>query len=144
MTGHDRRDALVAWMRLLADRLQSVRVLCTDWSRAVNTHYGTHGGGICAVFFDPPYKGYENLYADRCVATDVESWCRDHSGDNQVRIVLAGHIGDYDLPGWRVVPWSRRAGGRGPGYAGSMKTMDSEALWLSPGCLDTSRQLELL
>lgn len=38
--------------------------------------------------------------------------------------------GDYDLPGWDVMAWSRRRT-----TYGSTKTKDAECVWFSPGCL---------
>ena len=49
-----------------------------------------------------------------------------------MRIVLCGHVGDYDdvLRGWEVVRWSR---GKMTYNGGG--TADKEAMYLSPACL---------
>jgi hypothetical protein len=47
-----------------------------------------------------------------------------------LRIALCGHRGDYNLPDWNIVEWSR---GRLT-YAGS-KTTDKECVWYSPACI---------
>ena len=80
--------------------------------------------------FDPPYVAYESLYADGSsepVAKAVEQWCRDN--ETTARIAICGHAGDYDLPGWEVMPWERKRltyGGAG--------TKDAECIWFSPTC----------
>jgi len=116
------------WFLYLANRLEKVRVIHGDWSRCLNHHYG---GEATAIFFDPPYKGFESLYhkdaQKKLVAEDVENWCRDNSGG--IKISLCGHAGDYDLPGWDVFLWSRKS----PTYGGT-KTTDQEAIWFSPSC----------
>lgn len=119
------------WIGELAQRLERVRVIHGDWSRCLNSHYGGDGPGT-AIFFDPPYLAYERLYGtgQKLVAQSVAEWC---AGRPQLRIALAGHVGDYDLPGWRVVQWERKR----LTYAGG-GTKASEALWFSPACVDDS------
>ena len=113
------------WLHKLADRLERVRVSHGDWSRCLNNHFG---GEDTAVFLDPPYRAYEKLYgAATPVADAVEAWARDHA---DLRVAICGHLGDYDLPGWDAVQWSR---GRLT-YGGS-KTTDQECIWYSPACL---------
>ena len=117
------------WLHQLANRLERVRVVHGDWTRCLNNHFG---GADTALFLDPPYRSYERLYgAATPVADAVEAWAR---GNADLRIALCGHKGDYDLPGWDVVEWSR---GRLT-YAGS-KTTDLECVWYSPTCLPRVR-----
>ena len=117
-------DAGRGWLLSLAARLERVRVIHADWSRCMNHHYGD---ADTAIFFDPPYKGFESLYPGaKAVAEGVESWCMDNAA---LRIAICGHVGDYDLPGWDLYQWSR---GRHT-YSGS-KTTDNEAIWFSPAC----------
>ena len=125
------RAALV-WMHELAERLGRVRVIHGSWDRCLNHHFG---GDDTAIFFDPPYKAYEKLYGVATpVAADVEVWCREHA---HLRIALCGHVGDYDLPGWDAVSWSRWR----PTYGGG-KTTDQECIWYSPACAP-KRQVDL-
>lgn len=113
------------WLHQLADRLERVRIVHGDWTRCLNNHFG---GADTAVFLDPPYRSYERLYGNATpVADAVEAWARENA---DLRIALCGHRGDYDLPGWDVVEWSR---GRLT-YSGG-KTTDEEAVWYSPACL---------
>jgi hypothetical protein len=113
------------WLHRLADRLERVRVVHGDWSRCLNSHFG---GADTAVFLDPPYRAYEQLYGKAApVADEVEAWARDNAG---LRIALCGHAGDYDLPGWDAVEWSR-----GRLTYGGGKTTDRECIWYSPACL---------
>jgi len=112
------------WLRQLADRLERVRVVHGDWSRCLNHHYGKTD---TAIFFDPPYKGYEKVYGVSVpVAVAVEDWAREHP---DLRIALCGHAGDYALPGWELMPWSRRR----LTYGGS-GTTEQEVVWFSPAC----------
>lgn len=115
------------WFKSLAARLERVRVIHGDWSRCLNHHYG---GTETAIFFDPPYRGFEALYhkeaSQKLIADDVADWCREHA---EIRIALCGHAGDYELPGWTIFRWSR---GRLT-YGGS-NTTEEEAIWFSPVC----------
>jgi hypothetical protein len=119
----------------LAARLGRVRVVHGNWDRCLNSHYG---GKKTAVFLDPPYCGYEKLYGDSApVADEVASWARDNAG---LRVAICGHVGDYDLPGWDAVQWSRGAST----YAGK-KTTDLECIWFSPACIkpEPARQVDM-
>ena len=122
------------WLGALSTRLARVRLIHGSWDRCVNTLYGDMNGGA-AIFFDPPYKAFESLYSDgRGVAYEVEAWCRDNVR-GRLRVALCGHVGDYDLPGWMVMPWSR-----GRLTYGSGKTTDAEAIWFSPACLNPAQR----
>lgn len=113
------------WLRELAARMERVRVVHGAWNRCLNSHYG---GKDTAVFLDPPYKAFEKLYGVSVpVAAECEAWARDNA---ELRVILCGHRGDYDLPGWIEHPWER---GRLT-YNGG-KTTAEECLWLSPACL---------
>jgi hypothetical protein len=114
------------WFAHLASRLERVRIVHGDWTRTLNHHYG---GNETAVFLDPPYRAFERLYhADAAVpvADEVAAWAAEHA---HLRVALCGHRGDYDLPGWEVVEWSRA----GNTYGGT-GTKDEEAIWFSPPC----------
>ena len=122
------------WIAAMSARLARVRLIHGSWDRCVNTHYGNHLDGVAAMFFDPPYKRFEALYSDgHGVAHDVESWCRDNVR-GRMRVALCGHVGDYDLPGWSMVQWTRQR----PCY-GSSETRDLDAVWFSPACLNPSQ-----
>ena len=113
------------WLQALADRLARVRVVHGDWTRCLNHHYGA---SETAIFFDPPYLAFEKLYSDGSapVAAEVAAWSREHQ---HLRIALCGHRGDYDMPGWSVLDWSR-----GRLTYGGDKTTDAECIWFSPAC----------
>ena len=117
------------WLHELADRLERVRIVHGNWARCLNNHYGDSD---TALFLDPPYRAYERLYGVASpVADAVEVWARDNAC---LRIALCGHAGDYDLPGWDAVPWSR---GRLT-YSGK-KTTEQECIWFSPACLSPKK-----
>ena len=118
------------WLRQLANRLERVRVVHGDWSRCLNHHYGKTD---TAIFFDPPYKRYEALYGVRVpVASAVEDWAREHP---DLRIALCGHAGDYELPGWEMMLWSR-----GRLTYGGASTTEQEVVWFSPACHAADRR----
>jgi hypothetical protein len=113
------------WLHKLAGRLERVRVVHGEWNRCLNSHYG---GNDTAVFLDPPYRAFEDLYGVATpVADAVAEWARDNA---HLRIALCGHANDYDLPGWDAFQWSRGALTYGGG-----KTTDEECIWFSPACL---------
>jgi DNA adenine methylase len=123
------RTAMV-WLHKLAGRLERVRVVHGNWDRCLNNHFG---GDDTAVFLDPPYRAYERFYGTSApVADAVEKWARENA---QLRIALCGHKGDYDLPDWEAVKWSRGK----LTYSGS-KTTDAECVWYSPPCAKVLRQ----
>ena len=118
------------WLHKLADRLERVRVVHGDWTRCLYNHFG---GDDTAVFLDPPYRSYEKLYGESTpVADAVEAWARENAN---LRIALCGHRGDYDLPGWDAVDWSR-----GRLTYGGKQTADKECVWYSPACLPAETQ----
>lgn len=128
------------WFRHLSARLERVRVCHGDWTRCLYSHYGDNNGGT-AYFFDPPYLKFEGLYqsgADVPVARVVEDWCRENAAGH--KIALCGFVGDYDLPGWEVMPWDR-----GSTTYGSTKTAAAECIWFSPDCIhpDAEQQTDM-
>jgi len=121
------------WLRQIADRIERVRVVHGEWDRCLNNHFG---GSETAIFLDPPYRSYEKLYGNvEAIADEVAAWALDNE---HLRIALCGHKGDYDMPGWDVVGWSR---GRLT-YSGK-KTTDQECVWYSPSCLARGGQTSL-
>jgi DNA adenine methylase len=121
------------WLRQIAARLERVRIVHGDWSRCLNSCFG---GNDTALFLDPPYRAYESVYGKAAaVADDVAKWAGENAN---LRIALCGHAGDYDLPGWSVVKWSR-----GSSTYGGSKTADKECVWYSPACLDPTLRGDL-
>jgi hypothetical protein len=119
-------EAAMGWLSKLANRMERVRIVHGDWKRCLNSRYG---GNNTAVFLDPPYVGFGEVYGtgERTVAQDVAEWCKENAG---LRVALCGHVGDYELPGWELFQWDRP----GNTYSGS-GTKDKEAIWFSPTCL---------
>lgn len=114
-----------AWLEALSARMARVRVICGSWDRCLNHHYG---GDDTAVFLDPPYRGYEAPYGDMACDLDaLVAWCIENQ---HLKVALCGHAGDYDLPGWGQVAWSRRRKTFGGGGS-----TDREVIWFSPACL---------
>ena len=111
-----------AWLRRIADRMERVRIVHGEWDRCLNNHFG---GDDTAVFLDPPYRSYEKLYggATKKVADAVEQWARENAN---LRVAICGHAGDYDLPGWEVVEWSRGK----LTYSGGTRPIQSQTLYI--------------
>ena len=132
-------DAALAILTEISKRLSRVVVVHGDWERSVNLHYGTNQGGTAGVFLDPPYgrDSDAKLYGCDPVLGRVVEWCRENAAAN-VRIVLACHVGESDLPGWAEVKWSRCAASYG-----STKTQHDEVLMCSPACLTAPGQLDM-
>ena len=123
------------WLRQLASRMERVRVVHGSWDRCLNSHYG---GNETAVFLDPPYRAYEKTYGvSSPVADECAEWAREHQA---LRVILCGHRGDYDMPGWTTHEWARSRA-----TFGGSTTKAKECLWVSPGCLPIEdRQLSML
>lgn len=112
------------WLNKLSKRLERVRIVHGEWDRCLNKHYG---GEKTAVFLDPPYISFEKLYGiDEPSAKKAEKWAKENEN---IKIAICGHVGDYDLPGWAQMPWSR-----GRLTYGGLKTSDKECVWFSPSC----------
>lgn len=135
-------EGLLAWLHALAERLRTVRVCCGDWSRVMgpSVTFGPHG--TTGVFLDPPY-GHDlrdaGLYAcDHDVTREVGEWCKENGKNPQLRIVLAGYEGEYDLPGWRVEMWKANGGMGSQGGGRGRENSAKERLWISPFCMSVS------
>jgi len=130
----NRRDVILA----LAARLRNATVLCGDWTRCFQRSQFT-GRQTIGIFLDPPYAhstGRDTgcYRSEKAENPDVERFCRELGGRAGTRIVLAGYDGEYRLPGWGVLAWSRPRT-----YAfqlpGSARRETRERLWLSPHCI---------
>ena len=141
-----RNDGIYAWMRALCARLRYVRVTCGDWTRVLGPSV-TWKHGLTGVVLDPPYSHSEratDLYAvEADIAPAVQAWCLANGDNPLLRIVLCGYDGEYELPGWRVVPWRATAGYSGQNLDRDNQNQERERLWCSPACLDGPGQLTL-
>ena len=138
------------WLRALSARLRPVRVASGDWQRVVTgavLHMSSQPNtAVCGVYFDPPYFEGRMDYAaggtGSALSADVRGWCESHGDDKRLRVVLSGYAGEHDAlesRGWRVVEWKTK-GGYSTGENANQKR---ERLWLSPACLDATRQPSL-
>lgn len=136
-----RADDVDERFALLSKRLRRVLITCSDWSTLLTPSalgFNTTGTTPVGVFFDPPYPDEEHDYgAAPDTAAKCVEWCRANGDDARLRIVLAGHVGDYALPGWRTLNWG---GSRGWGRE---KRGNNECLWFSPHCLPFDQQPSL-
>lgn len=139
------------WLQALSDRLQGVRVLCGDWSRACKPTYTTQHG-LTGVFLDPPYDTDYKTYAHAdSLLEQICQWCSDNGTDPNMRIILCGYHGTLPIDlvkqhGWAEYAWKSGGGRVTPGTA-SEQNRELERLWCSPHCLDSvgrSEQLSLL
>lgn len=132
-----RRDRLPELFNALSRRIEHAFVVCGDWKRCFIPS-DLSGRRSLGIFLDPPYAlatgRVDNIYrCEKSTTDDVHSFCRRHARRRNIRIVLAGFEGEYDLPGWRTVAWSKS-----PGYARTERGVANcqrERLWISPGCL---------
>ncbi len=135
----DPSAGMLEWMYALAHRIRTVRVCCGDWTRVCGPSV-TIGHGVTGVFLDPPY-GLDlwtaGLYANDSVDVTkaVGEWCLAKGENNLLRIALAGYEGEYDLPGWKVIPWKARGGMGSQGTGLGRENAAKERLWFSPYCL---------
>jgi len=139
------------WMRALAERLRFVRVCAGDWQRILSpSTLGTTRTGLeqgiapSAVYLDPPYRGFAELYASSDagnVHDEVTAFCKKYGESPRVRIALSGYENDYDLEGWEVVAWKAH-GGYG-NQSDENENAKKERIWLSPHCLKPSAQESL-
>jgi DNA adenine methylase len=132
-----------AW-RPLSARLRDVDVACGGWTRVVSPTVLGRVSGICGVYLDPPYAEGAQQYAAGGTGTglsaDVRGWCEAHGDDKRLRVVLSGYEGEHDAleaRGWRVVEWKANGG---YGSASGNENAHRERLWLSPACLDATKQ----
>ncbi len=142
------------WLRALSDRLRAVRVASGDWRRVVaspTTLFPAGRGDAayrCGVFLDPPYLDGRMDYAaggtGTTLSAEVRGWCEAHGNDKRLRVVLSGYAGEHDAlesRGWRVAEWKTKGGYASAG--GDNANQKRERLWLSPACLDATRQRSL-
>lgn len=141
------REQVPAALRALRDRLRRTRVACGDWSRVLTPalttacHGGSKRGTLTGVLLDPPYAEGNAAYSGPTagVAAAVAQWARKHGDDPMMRVVLCGHEGEHEMPPtWRCVAWSAKRG-----YATDGGNRERERLWLSPHCLDATKQRSL-
>lgn len=129
----------------LSQRLKDVKIICGDWKRAVKPSI-TESHSPTLLFLDPPYEakeGRHDTYAHESytVASDVETWCKENESNSHLQIVLAGYSGDYDLPGWREVPWKTMGGYANLAHSDDKQgkvNASKEVLLFSPTCPDPS------
>lgn len=128
----------------LATRLKETRITCGDWKRVVKDNILLHRTPV-AVFLDPPYASPDRhdtyKHESYSVASEVEEWCFEYGDNPDIKIILAGYEGDYDLPpSWVSFPWktmggfgniTRTEGGMTQGKANASK----ERLWINKTCL---------
>jgi DNA adenine methylase len=130
-------EEIYRWMGALCERLRYVRVCCGDWTRVLGPT-PTTGVGLTGVVLDPPYEGYEDIYASNdgvSVASAVQRWALEHGNDPLLRIALCGYCGDNDLPGWTQVAWKAKGGYGNQRKDGTNDNAHRETIWFSPHCL---------
>lgn len=132
-------------MRLLADRLRRVRVVCGDWTRICGGNWQHRNWKTVGIFFDPPYcsggiarKLYR--YEDKGVSEKVMQWCIKRSENKKYKIVVAGYE-EYDnlvkKHGWTVIKWKTNGGMTNLGKNKERKkNRHRERLYCSPSCYE--------
>ena len=134
---------LTQWMQALAERLRHVRVCCGDWTRVMGPA-ATQQQRVNGIFLDPPYARSErakDLYrVEADISGAVRQWAIDNGDNPKLRIVLAGYVGEHEMPKtWRAIAW--KANGGYANFAKSTRGRNNakrERLWLSPHCLEVT------
>lgn len=129
-------------MRTLAERLDSVSVLCGNWTRVVTPAVlfpDQEYKGPTGVLLDPPYTAADrdSVYSEDCyeVGHAVREWAIEHGDDPRLRIALCGYDNVVMPDSWVVVEWKTQGGyanhgKKNRGRANAMR----ERIWFSPHC----------
>lgn len=111
-------------LRILADRLRTVRVTCGDWTACMGESVVDMGpGNITGIVLDPPYSAGEHNVkyaadahqsAGRDIAEEVRQWAVSQSRVPNIRIALCGYeSAKHPMPDdWFTYEW-KAAGGFG-------------------------------
>ena len=135
--------------KALSNRLKNTRITNGDWGRVVKESVLTYQTPV-AVFLDPPYSSEDRhdtyKHESYSVASEVNEWCKVWGNHEDVRIVLAGYAGDYDLPDdWKTIHWKTAGGYANIQRVGESKqgkeNADKERLWVSPSCVSDKSSL---
>ena len=137
-----KRDDLLGYFHVLADRLRKVRVCCGDWTRVMGESV-TVKHGLTAVLLDPPYSNQERasgLSTEDCGSAPAHArpWSIENGDNPLLRIALCGYSTEHDMPsGWECKEWDAAAG-----YDGQNKdkmrvgqNRAKERIWFSPHCI---------
>ena len=141
--GFVRTEALRAWMRALAARLQRVRVAGGDWSRVVTPSVLRGGGWPCGVFLDPPYEAGGENYSTSAegVARAAAAWAVANGGDPNLRIILCGYADEVEMPpDWYCHAYSATGAYIGRSDSAAGEGRHRERIWFSPACLPVDLQ----
>ena len=139
-TCDERFQDLKDYMGQLRDRLRFVRVCCGDWKRVLTPSVAQRNG-LTGVFLDPPYsmenREQHDVYSinsnDGSMTAEIMSFCMANQDDPDMRIALCGLEGEYNLPGWQVMPWTGNSGMARDKKGNVNRHM--ERIWFSPHCL---------
>ena len=128
-----------AWFAQLAQRLQHVRIAQGDWTRVLGASIVRERFWPVAIFLDPPYEGYEDVYSERTggsASAAVREWALAHGDNPNFRIALCGYEGEHKMPdSWAVWEW-KAAGGYGvQSDKQGRENAARERIWFSPHCL---------
>ena len=131
----------------LAERLDQVFIMCTDWSSLCSptvmgltpTDIKSDGSPICGIFLDPPYqtdgrKSTLYRFDSDSIAADVMRFAIENGKNPHIRIAVAGYAGDYEAwpEGWTAYVWSTTQSRMGnTAWQGYDRT---EVIWFSPHC----------
>ncbi len=145
-------------VREIAKKLKDVTILSGDWKRVLSGYFIPTDN--VAIFFDPPYEGYEAVYAadskdsvqsnadtdhdivpvtKTSIASEVRAWAID----KPYKMAICGFGDEHkelEQYGWDVYCWV--ANGGYANQSGNSRRHD-EKIWFSPACLKPSKQLSL-
>lgn len=135
------REHLILYFQSLADRLRYTRVCCGDWRRVL-TPSVTFRHGNTAIVLDPPYGEGQLDYSAGgnldSTAADAREWAIENADNPDLRIVLCGYDGQFEMPGnWAVEEWSAAGGYSSTAEKQTQGQLNRhrERIWFSPSCL---------
>jgi DNA adenine methylase len=133
-------DEIEQWFHDLSLRLEKVKVLSGDWSRAVSPSILANSERV-GIILDPPYGRDNMVYSaesGHTVADDAKQWAIANGNNSRLRIAVCGYA-DLEFPdNWACHEWQRQ-GGRTTTKAG--KARMGERIWFSPSCEKPTLQL---
>jgi hypothetical protein len=127
------------YFEILCYRLRRVRVISGDFERVLTPSYTTKAAPTTAIFLDPPYDQFGDIYGHGEVWNRCLEWCKKHWHYQNLRIVLCGYEGSGVPEDWEYIAWTAQGG-----YG--LHNNDNryrERIWYNPACLKLNKSEQL-
>lgn len=133
------RNNLPVTMCELSARLKNVSIACGDWKRIIGDSFTVNWNSaptLTAVFLDPPYDGFADLYGSEFSTAAVREWAIANGDNPLFRIALCGYECEHEMPeSWVCVAWKSNGGYSNQRKDKSNDNKHKERIWFSPHCL---------